>query len=67
MKDLIARIPVRLTSRRLCEYAAPPSADGTPAWWAEFERAFRRHAARPVREQNPLQRAVTRRSRERAR
>ena len=23
MKDLIARIPVRLTSRSLCEYAGP--------------------------------------------
>jgi hypothetical protein len=31
-----------------------------PGWWPAFERGFRRHASRPLREQNPLRRAVTR-------
>jgi hypothetical protein len=31
-----------------------------PAWWPVFEHGFRRDAGSPGREQNPLQRAVTR-------
>ena len=63
MKDLIARLAARLKPRSLSEYAGPPAPDGSPSWWAEFERAFRRHAAGPMREQNPLRRAVTRHAR----
>jgi FtsH-binding integral membrane protein len=30
--------------RRLADYAAgPPKPDGSPSWWDEFERDFRRH------------------------
>ena len=63
MKDLFARIAARLKPRSLRDYAGPSAPDGTPPWWEEFERAFRRHAARPRREQNPLVRAVTRHAR----
>lgn len=63
MKDLIARIATRLKGRSLRDYAGPPAPDGTPPWWEDFERAFRRHAAEPMREQNPLRRAVTRHAR----
>ena len=65
MKDLTARIATRLKPRSLGDYAGPPAPDGTPSWWEDFERAFRRHAARPPRERNPLVRAVTRHARAR--
>lgn len=65
MKDLIARIAVRLKGRSLRDYAGPSAPDGTPSWWEDFERAFRRHAARAMREQNPLRRAVARHARPR--
>ena len=63
MKDLIARVAARLRRRPLSAYALPPAAGGTPSWWPDFERAYRRHATRP--ERNPLQRAVTRHARTR--
>ena len=63
MKDLVARVAARLKPRSLADYAGPPVPDGTPAWWDDFERAFRLHAAGLMREQNPLRRAVTRHAR----
>jgi hypothetical protein len=41
-------------------YAGCRTAGAEPAWWTEFERGFRRHAAGGGGEQNPLCRAVTR-------
>jgi hypothetical protein len=49
----------------LQSYAPCRATGGDPAWSAEFERGFRRHAIGGGREQNPLRRAVTRSARRR--
>jgi lysylphosphatidylglycerol synthetase-like protein (DUF2156 family) len=44
----------------LRDYLDALGGEEDPAWWAAFERGFRRYTSTPRREQNPLRHAVTR-------
>jgi lysylphosphatidylglycerol synthetase-like protein (DUF2156 family) len=61
--SLLALLAVALRygqGKPLRGYLEARGGDEEPAWWPAFERGFSRYASTTRREQNPLQRAVTR-------